>query len=157
MVPTGFSNADRSNPGVVLLDVSGPGNFRFSADRSPLEIWVITAGHWVWITKPATMPVSVGVKPVLPCNSDSVVASDEPGLTRLGQIDWPNFSMVALIEPLSFGVVVLPESACAGATPTRMVRPMRASNGAERIEPITRIDFTPVTLVHNSHISDSVA
>jgi hypothetical protein len=38
-----------------------------------------------------------------------------------------------------------------------VVRPMRASNGAERIEPITRIDFTPVTLVHNSHISDSVA
>ena len=48
----------------------------------PLEIWVITDGHCVWMTKPATMPVSVGVKTVLPCNSDSVVARDEPGFDQ---------------------------------------------------------------------------
>lgn len=112
------------------------------------------------MTRPATMPVSVGVKPVLPCSSDSVVASDEPGLTRLGQIDWPNFSIVALIEslPESFGFVPLPlESACAGATPSSAATTAADTvNGAYRIEPQERIDFTLVTLVYKSHISGTV-
>jgi hypothetical protein len=112
------------------------------------------------MTKPATMPVSVGVKPVLPCNSDSVVAKDEPGLTRLGQIDWPSFSIVALIGPLpeSLGVASAPpESACAGAAPSRdAAKVVIANKGAAPIEPEERIDFTRVTLVYRSHVSGTV-
>lgn len=122
-----------------------------------MEIWVITAGHCFCMTKPATMPASVGVKPVLPCNSDSVVAKEEPGLTRLGQIDWPNFSMVALIGPLPelLGVASMPpESACAGAAPSRdAARVVIANKGAAPIEPEKRSDITRVTLVDGSHVS----
>lgn len=125
-----------------------------------MAIWVITAGHCVWMTKPATMPVRVGVKPELPCNSDSVEASDEPGFTRLGQIDCPNFSIEALIESLpdSFGVLPAPPaSACAGLAPRNAAaRAVIAGNDARRIEPEERIDFTRVTLGHKSHVSGTV-
>lgn len=115
------------------------------------------------MTKPATMPVRVGVRPVLPCNSDSVLATEEPGLTRLGQIDWPNFSIAALTEPSVAvpvawpGVLSMPfGSACAGAVPNIVAAARTATTVVDGATYRNQGSVTQVTLVHNNHIHSTV-